>query len=679
VSVYLLFVLLGLGAGAAYAILGLGLVLKYRGTGVVDFSQGAVAMFGAYVFLDLRSRGVLQLPWIVLPHEIPLSATGLATPVAAAAGLVYSGLLGLVLYALVFRPIQAASALTKVSASVGVMLTLQAIAVLNFGTQGRSTPPILPSGALQLAGLRVPLDRLYFTAIVIVLATGLAVLFRNTRFGLATRAAAENETGAALIGISARRIAAWNWVLGSVLAGLAGILISPISTLDPGSYTLFVVPALGVALLARFSSFAVAAAAGLGLGVVQALITKVVVTWTWLPNQGIAAGVPFVAIMIAMAVFTQRLAARGASTVTDNPRVGRSGTPIRTAAAAFAAGAVAIFALQGSLRVALVASLITVCLALSLVVLTGYVGQVSLAQMSFAGVSAFTLTHLTSGLGVPFPLALLLASLAAVPLGILIGLPALRLRGVNLAIVTLAAAAAMDALVFALVRFSGGLAGRPVDAPVLFGLDLSIAKGPAYPRPIFGLFVLLVVCALGVLVARLRSSAAGRMFLAVRSNERAAAAAGINVPRAKLMAFAFSSFIAGLGGCLLAYQQGTVSSATFGAFSSLSLLAIVYVAGVGRIAGAVIAGLLLAPDGLFVSLLDKTLQIGEYSTLVAGVALAVTAVKNPDGVAGALGAGLSTLWSRLPIPRRRRESGSVPSSVSPVVPPSIPGVPVKTS
>ena len=158
---------------------------------------------------------------------------------------------------------------------------------------------------------------------------------------------------------------------------------------------------------------------------------------------------------------------------------------------------------------------------------------------------------------------MLLAALIAVPLGVLIGLPALRLRGVNLAVVTLAAAFAIDALLFNDESFSGGLRGRDIPSPTIFGLDLGIAKGDAYPRVIFGVFVLVVVCLVGLLVARLRNAPAGRMFIAVRSNERAASAVGINVARTKLLAFGLSAFIAGLGGGLFAYQQQTISPPSF--------------------------------------------------------------------------------------------------------------------
>src|SRR5438094_1787640 len=143
-SSYFLFLILGLGAGATYAVLGLGLVLKYRSAGVVDFAHGAVAMFIAYAFLGLRQDGVLQLPWIWLPHKITVSSSGLDTTLAIVLSLLYAAVLGLVLYVLVYRPLRSAAPLTKVCASVGIMLALQAIAVLNFGTQAKTTLPILP-------------------------------------------------------------------------------------------------------------------------------------------------------------------------------------------------------------------------------------------------------------------------------------------------------------------------------------------------------------------------------------------------------------------------------------------------------------------------------------------------------------------------------------------------------
>ena len=674
-SSYILFLLLGLGSGAVYAMLALGLVLKYRAGGVVDFGHGAVAMFIAYVYLGLREDGTLQFPWVGLPHELTLGSGSLATTPAIAVSLAYAAVLGLVMYILIYRPLRHATQLTRVCASVGTMLALQAIAVLNFGTTQKSTPAILPNKPIEIAGIMVPADRLWFAGIVVVLAAVLAAVYRFTRFGLATRAAAENERGAALAGLSADRIAGGNWVIATLLAGIAGILIAPISAVDPTSYTLFIVPALGVALVARFESFAVVAIAGLVLGMLQSEIVKLLGVWTWLPEQGVPQAIPFLFIVVAMTLLSRGLGARGGAISQLNPSLGRPLHPYRTTALSFAAGLVVLVVLSGSLRVAFMASLVTTVLALSVVVLTGYVGQVSLAQMSFAGVSGFTLTHFTGDV-LGFPLTLLAASLVAVPLGLLVGLPALRLRGVNLAVVTLAAAFTLDALLFNNESFSGGLAGRAVPSPTIFGWDVGISNAGSGDRIVFGVLLLVITCLVGLLVARLRNSAAGRMFIAVRSNERAAAAAGIDVARTKLLAFGLSAWIAGLGGALLAYQQQVVSPPSFAVFTSLSLLAVTYVAGVGRIAGAVVAGVLMSNTGLMVTAMDKAFGVGKYQLLVAGVALTLTAIKQPDGIAASPPPPLVRLWAAITARLTRRPAAPEPPSSPPAAvaasPPSRP-------
>src|SRR6266571_1238419 len=582
-SSYFLFLILGLGAGATYAVLGQGLVLKYRSAGVVDFAHGAVAMFIAYVFINLRSFGQLELPVVLIPHQISLNGgAGLGTGLAIVISLVYAAVLGLVLYVLIYRPIRSASPLTRICASVGVMLGLEAIAVLNFSTQPVATNPIFPSSPLSLSGITFPEDRLYFTGVVVVIAVALTLAYRFSRFGLATRAGAENALGAALVG--------------------------------------------------RFQSFWLTALAGLLIGCAQSEITKLITVWTWLPQQGLGDAIPFVVIIVVMALRSRTVLARGGETAERNPSIGRPHAPLRTAAACFVVGLVLLIVLSGVLRFAFISSLTVTCIALSVVVLTGYVGQVSLAQMSLAGIGGFMVGHIATDLGIGFPWSLILAGLCAVPVGLVIGLPALRLRGVNLAVVTLGFAAAMDAVVFNLHGFTGGTAGLPIPAPRLPGLNLGITQGKAYPTVIFGVLVLVIVILLGLLVARLRRGPAGRMLLAIRSNERAAGSVGINVAQGKLMAFGLAAFIAGIGGALTGYMQGELTSDSFAAFTSISLLAIVFVAGVGRIAGAVVAGVMFSAAGLFVTFLNIHLNVGKYQAIVAGIALVLTAVQNPDGL-----------------------------------------------
>jgi ABC-type branched-subunit amino acid transport system permease subunit len=632
-SSYILFLLLGLGSGATYAILGQGLVLKYRSAGVVDFAHGAVAMFIAYVFINLRSFGQLELPVVLIPHQISLNGgAGLNTGLAIVISLVYAAVFGLVLYVVVYRPLRSASPLTRVCASVGVMLALQAIAVLNYSTEPVATNSIFPSGPLSVAKITFPEDRLYFTGVVVIISVALALIYKFSRFGLATRAGAENDRGAALTGISATMVAGQNWVIATVLAGVAGILIAPVASLDPTSYTLFVVPALAAALIGRFQSFWITALAGLLLGCAQSEIDKLITVWTWLPQQGLSDALPFAVIIVVMALRSRTVFARGGDAAERNPSVGRPHSPLRTAAICFVAGVLLLVVLNSVLRFAFISSLTVTCIALSVVVLTGYVGQVSLAQMSLAGIGGFMLGHISTSWHIGFPWSLILAGLCAVPVGLVIGLPALRLRGVNLAVVTLGFAAAMDAVLFTNLSFTGGTAGLPIPAPRIPGLNLAITQGKSYPTLIFGVLVLIVVILLGLLVARLRRGPAGRMLLAIRSNERAAGSVGINVAQGKLMAFGLAAFIAGVGGALTGYMQGELTADSFAAFTSIGLLAIVFVAGVGRISGAVVAGIMFSAAGLFVTFLNIHLNVGKYQAIVAGIALVLTAVQNPDGI-----------------------------------------------
>ena len=522
---------------------------------------------------------------VIIPHQISLNGgAGINTTLAIVISLVYAAIFGLVLHVLVYRPLRNAAQLTRVCASVGVMLALQAIAVLNYSTEPVATNPIFPSGALSISGVTFPRDRLYFTGVVVLISIALWLIYRFTRFGLATRAGSENARGAALTGISANRVAAQNWVIATVPGGRGRHPHRRRSrSLDPTSYTLFIVPALAAALIGRFESFWITALAGLLIGCFQSEINKLITVWTWLPQQGLSDAVPFIVIIVVMAFRSRSVLARGGDAAQEEIRRSAApGSPLASAAACFVGGQlILLLLLNNVLRFAFISSLTVTCIGgLSVVVLTGYVGQVSLAQMSLAGIGGFMLGHISHGWGIGFPFSLLLAGLCAVPVGLVIGLPALRLRGVNLAVVTLGFAAAMDALIFSSAGFAGGTAGLPIKSPHLFGLNLAANAGHLTNRVIFGVMVLVVVILIGLLVARLRRGPAGRMLLAIRSNERAAGSVGINVAQGKLMAFALAAFIAGVGGALTGYLQGELTADSFAAFTSISLLAIVFVAGV---------------------------------------------------------------------------------------------------
>jgi branched-chain amino acid transport system permease protein len=627
------FLVLGLGTGAVYAALGLGLVLGHRASGVVNFAHGAMAAYATYVFVELRSAGDLVLPVVGLPGRFHL-ADRPPLAVCLLVALLVASLLGVAVHVLVFRPLRRAPALARVVASVGVLIALQAVIVLRFGTGNRPVAPVLPSDPVTVAGAVVPRDRLLLAAVVLGAAALLWAVYRFTPFGLASRAVADDPQTAALLGTPVERVAAANWAVAGLLAGLGGILVAPITALNPTTYTLLVVPALAAALVGRLSSFGTTTAAALVLGVAQSELVHLQARFDWVPRVGLQQGLPFLVIVAAMALAGRRVPDRTDPVPRPLPpaRPPRRVAPL--AAAGVAVTAVALFALRGGDRLGLVTSLMAAAVCLSLVLLTGWAGQISLAHMAFAGVAGFSLSRLGDGLGVPFPVAPLLAAAVAGATGVVLALPALRLRGVDLAVATLAGAVAVEELVFRNPGLTGGFGGSEVPAPTLFGLDLGIGAGGDYPSPVFGVLVLTTVAAMALALAAVRRRELGRRLLAVRANERAAAAAGVDVTGVKLGGFAASAFMAGTAGALLGYSQGQLSYGSFGALVSLTFLALAFVGGITTLSGALVGGA-LAGGGIVFTLLDHVGGWGRYQSLLTGLGLVAAAVAWPDGLAGA--------------------------------------------
>ena len=585
-----------------YAALGLGLVLVHRVSGVVNLAHGALGMAATYLYLELT--GFLD----------PGPALGLAVAAGALAGVAA--------HAIVFRPLAGAPALAGVVASVGLLTALQAGATLVFGTDSRAVPAVLPSRPVGLLGLAVPADRLLLAAVVAGCGAVLWSLGRFTRVGLAGRAAAADRTSLALLGWSPDALAAASWTVAGALAALAGILAGPVTALDPTTSSLLIVPALAAAVVGRMSSFGLTVAAGLALGAVQSELVLLQDRFAWLPRSGLRESLPFLVIVVGLALGGGRRLDRGAPPSWRLPPAGQHRRPLAVAAllAGTAAGGLAL--LSGGDRLSLVNSLVAVVLCLSLVVLTGFAGQVSLAQMAFAGIAGFALAGLAGGSGLPLALAVPVAVALATAAGVVVGLPALRLRGVSLAVVTLAAAVAVEDLLFRSSAL-GGVAGLSVPGPVLGGPT-------ALP---FGLGVLGVAVAAGWGVVVLRRSRWGRRFLAVRADDRAARVLGVGTASSRLAASALSAALAGLGGVLLGLSQGRLSFGSFGVLASLSLLAVTYVGGIASVAGAIVGGLLVA-DGLVFRLLDRLLGLGPYQLLASGLGLMVVAVLRPQGLAG---------------------------------------------
>src|SRR5918996_1264914 len=475
----LLFVLLGLGPGALIAGIALAVVLTYRGSGIINLATGGIAMLAGYAYWSLKTGEY---------------GTEFGTASALLLTLVITLLVGVAIELIAFRPLRNAAPLAKLVSSLGV---------------------------------------------VIAVAIGLAVLYRFSRFGLATRAASENELSALLSGLSANELSMVNTLLASVVAGAVGVLAASITQLDAVSLPLQVVPALAAALLARLTSFSIACAAGLGIGIINSLIDYVS-TKSWFPTDqgvplpGVKELIAFLIIITAMFLRGAALPSRGELIEQRLPEVPRPQRLLAPAVTLAIVGAVALVVLPFDFRQALINSMIGTIMALSLVVITGFVGQISVVQLSLAGVAGFTVSHLAVDAGIGFPLAPLAGAAAAVLLGELTAVSALRVRGVALAVVTLGAAVAISQFGFLNQTWGGGAAGSPVPEPHLLGLDIGPRAGfrgldGDLPSPVYGWVVLAVTVGTCLLVASVRRGNLGQRMLAVRSNERSAAAAAIDV------------------------------------------------------------------------------------------------------------------------------------------------------
>jgi ABC-type branched-subunit amino acid transport system ATPase component/branched-subunit amino acid ABC-type transport system permease component len=630
-TTHLGFLLLGLAAGSVYASLAMGLVLFYRSSGVVNFATGAMALFGAYEYGYLR-QGQIVNPIPGLPTFVSIGGSDIGFVPAALGAMALTALLSLLLYLLVFRPLRNAPPVAAAVASIGIMVIITEDVSLRVGSSALTVTNIFPTTVYQWGSFHISADRIWFAGTVILVALAIAAAFRFTRFGLQTRAVSESEKGAFLSGISPGRIAASNWMIGGAVAGLAGLLIAPIVPLTPVSYTFFIIPALAATVIGRFQSLISGVLVGLGIGMVQSEVTYLQSTQHWLPKSGVPEMVPLILIIIFLVFRSQPLPTRGALIRTTLGRAPRPTLIVAPAVVAGVIGLILLLVLNHAWRASLASSFTLGIIALSIVVVTGFAGQVSLAQVTIAGVAAFTLSPVTESWGVPFPLAPILAALVATAIGVVVGLPALRIRGLIVAVVTLSLAVAIQAVWFQNNQFVP-TDGRPIKSPSLFGIDLSVGEGVTFPRLSYCITVLIILIISGVVVALLRTSRFGSEMLAVRANERSAAAAGVNVVRTKIIAFASAAFIAGIGGSLVAYQQTTATFNQFDVLLGLGIFAGVYVAGITSVSGGILAGV-LGTGGIVWYASVKWLHLGDWYGLIMAVLLVLTVIFNPEGLVG---------------------------------------------
>jgi ABC-type branched-subunit amino acid transport system ATPase component/ABC-type branched-subunit amino acid transport system permease subunit len=616
------YALLGLGVGAIYALLGQGIVLIYRGSGVLNIAQGGFAMVGAYVYLQLHAPGSLGTAYT--------TASGWPVVPSFAVAVAVTAVLGLATDQLLLRRMRKASPLSRLVATVCVLLVLEAVAAKLWSSEPPFVPQILPSKVWHIGStITLPSSFVWLLCIAVALTAILTVVWRFTRIGWVTAAVSQNERGAAALGISPGFVSSATWTIGAGLAGVAGVLVAPITQASIGGLSLLVIPVLAAVLLGGFSSFPATLFSAMFVGIVQTVAVNYNSFFDKHLHVTVASDAfPLLLVVVVMLVRGTSLPTRGHMSE-RLPAVGSGLVRWAVVLPIVAVSLVLIFAVfSGAVLPAIAVTFTMATLLLSLVVLTGYAGQVSLAQYAIAGIGGLIAAQLAAQHGVTFLLALVCGTVGAMVVGVLLAIPALRTRGVNLAVITLAAAWAAQDMVFGNLHASGSSDGVQVGDAKLFGLDISGADQPA--RFAAFTFVVFVLCA--IVVANIRRGRLGRRMIAVRSNERAASASGISVFRTKVTAFAISGALAGLAGTLISFQYDAISFVTFDPFTSLLVLAWIVIGGVGFAFGTLNPGALLAPGALLSLITLRWPGFIGWLPIVGGVGALVAVRFNQDGI-----------------------------------------------
>ena len=609
----------GLVLGSIYAISALGLVLTYTASRVFNFAHGAIAYFVAVFYYWLHTR-----------H-------GWSVPAAAVVSIgVMSPLLGLFLWAALFRRLAHTPPVVRFVSTVGLWVALPALVkvIFPFTKNEIFEPTGLIEGSprvFDVFGVNINANQLVVLVGAAVVAAGLTVLIRYTPLGLSVRATVDSPRVAGIAGVNTSVVTASSWMLGTVLAGLAGVLLTPILGLADIQFTLLLVASLGAVVIARMTSLPLAFGGALLIGLAQEVSRE------WLPDSGVLAkgfrpSIPFIVMLVFLLAYQglkgERFDVDSRATSQDRPEA-PAPPPLR--------------GWRGALGPALVAgALLTVPLWLSdfwigvvsqgmglailfltFTVVTGEGGMVSLCQMTLAGIGGFTAAKLATDSGWPLGLALLVGAAVAVPVGMLVAGLSLRLGGLYLALATLAFSQLVENLVFAREDFDNFGTGVEIGRPQFFGIDFDDAA-PFY------LLLVVVFCVMALLVLNLRRGTSGLVFASMRSSEPASATIGISVVRSKMIAFGASAFIAGLGGGLYAIAIGRAAPASFNLIIGIVWLAIVVTWGVRSVVGALIAGIIFVVAPQLVSLY---LSEGwtDVPTMLFGLG-AIALAREPRGV-----------------------------------------------
>ncbi len=649
-TTFLSLVVSGAVSGGIYAIMASGLVLSYEASGIFNFAQGAVAFATAFLFFQLNTGQGWPIGWAAL-----LSI------------LVFAPVLGFLLDRILLRRLASAPVHARIVGTIGLLVALPNLVLfiaeqINLrggdlpSSTGLGTVPGLgpvPSTTWTLMhGVVLNSDQIIIFVVAALSALGLWVLLRRTRLGLQMRADVDKRELAGLRGIDSGRVSAISWILTMLLAGLAGVMLGPFIGLDDITYTFVVLGCLAAVVFAGFRSLPFAFIGGLLLGIIQNLVAGY--ADNFLPSfiagvSGLRTAVPFLLTLVGLFVLARRRGRAGGTASNEAPQPDhRDGLPkwrrwlpwiITVTALIVYVQFIADTFWSGLVLNGVVIGVVF----LSFVVVTGIGGMVSLMQATFVTVGGFaagwlvkhqyssTTPVLMDNGHLNFFVAAILATLFAALIGALVAIPVRRLGTLAFALGTLSIAFIADLLFFQIDSIRNGSLGYLMNSPKLFGFEFTSNQSlTMMALVIFGIVTLVI--------HNLEVSATGRAVFAARSSDIAARTTGLSPDRAKVIVFAVSAGIAGLGGALYAVTNSPFTNTSAPAFVGLFWLAIVVTWGVRRPAGALLAGLTFSVgSAVFVKATDwngvlKDIVGSSYFLPILFGLGAINLAKNPDGI-----------------------------------------------
>ena len=632
---FLSFTIVGLVTASVYAIAASGMVVTYATSGIFNFAHGAIAMASAFLFWQLSSSSAWGLPW---PVALVLVVG------------VFAPLFGVLVDRVVLRGLEGAPEVARVVVPVGLLFGLLALVPIIWEPRNRNIPPFFGNDRYQIFSLDVFVTRHQLAIIVlaVVVAGVLRGVLYGTRAGVAMRAVVDSRGLARLNGARPGRSSALSWGLGCGLAALAGVLVS--EQLDVLLLTLLVFNAYAAAVVGRLRSLPMTFLGAVVLGLAQAYAVGYMPdNPTWLPDDidlktPMITAVPVIMLFIVLLVLPQAQL-RTSGVQRSREAVGR---PTMRRSALGMVGLVAVtglgaMVLSNADAVSWGKALAYAIIMLSLVPLTGYAGQISLAQMSFAGLGAYAVATWGGGGN---PLGVIAAAVLAAVVGALVALPALRLRGIYLALATFAFAVFMDKVVFnqRALFASGSLSvDRPSFGPVSF------ESNQAYL-----VLLAIVFSLLGLFVVWLRLGPLGRRLQAMKDSPAACATLGMSLTRTKLMVFMISAGIAGIGGACLAGLSEVAQPSQFEVLAGLPILLLAVAGGVAMVSGSLFGGFLLALFAILPGWIPEEWQIAGFQAqdlvedllLVMPALLGISLGRNPNGAAHEIGTRVRALLGR---------------------------------